>query len=307
LQRRGRKLKKITIVYLPDGVTAIRRFSIPYALIGLTTLLVLIVAAFLIWAARDYFELRKKVPENLNLLEENKQYRAQLTSLAGRIDQMNKRLAELQAFENKLKGMVRLDAAETNAEFSGIGGSGAASLDAAVAGKASSLKLASLMNASLDNINNIIVGQTQEKNMLLGFIERQTSQWGSTPSLAPTGGWISSRFGYRISPFTNRKEFHSGLDISSRPGTGIEAPADGVVSSIIKSHGLGLCLTINHGNGFQTRYGHLSSILVAKGQHVRRAQEIALMGNSGLSTGTHLHYEVFVNGAPVNPEKYILN
>jgi len=300
-------LKKITIIYLPDGVTAIRRFSIPYALIGLTTLLVLIVAGFLIWAARDYLELRKKVPENLNLLEENKQYRAQLTSLAERVDQINKRLAELQAFENKLKGMVRLNTAEMNSEFSGMGGSGASLLDVAGAGKDSSLKLASLMNASLDNINNIIVGQTHEKNRLLDFIESQTSHWGSTPSLAPAGGWISSRFGYRISPFSSRKEFHSGLDISSRLGTGIEAPADGIVSSIIKSGGLGLNLTIDHGHGFQTRYGHLFRVLVTKGQHVRRAQEIALMGNSGLSTGTHLHYEVYVNGTPVNPEKYILN
>jgi murein DD-endopeptidase MepM/ murein hydrolase activator NlpD len=300
-------LKKITIIYLPDGVTAVRQYSIPRALIVSIFLLALVAAGFFVWAAVDYIELRKKVPENLNLIEENKQYKDQLASLTGRIDQINKRLLELQAFENKLKGMVQLNTAEMNSAFSGIGGSSVPLSDAAVAGKDSLLQVASLMNTSLDNINKEIAGQTQQKNAILAFIEKEKSRWHSTPSIAPAGGWISSRFGNRISPFTNKREFHSGLDISSIFGTKIEAPADGVVSSVKKSSGLGLSVTINHGHGFQTRYGHLSSVLVAKGQRVRQAQEIALMGNSGLATGTHLHYEVYQNGTPVNPEKYILN
>jgi murein DD-endopeptidase MepM/ murein hydrolase activator NlpD len=300
-------LKKITVIYLPDGVTAVRQFRIPKALIGFFSILALACMAFLGWAANDYLGLRKMIPENIKLLKENNQYKVQLISLAERINQINKRLTELQAFENKLKGMVRLDTAQADTGLSGVGGAGVPLLDIAGSGQGSPLKLAYLMNTSLDGINREIAGQTNQKDALLDFIEKQKSQWTATPSLAPSGGRVSSMFGNRVSPFTNKREFHSGLDISSAFGAKIAAPADGVVSSVARSAALGLSLTINHGHGFQTRYGHLSSVLVAKGQRVRRSQEIALMGNSGLSTGTHLHYEVYVNGAPVNPLKYILN
>jgi murein DD-endopeptidase MepM/ murein hydrolase activator NlpD len=298
-------LKKITIVYLPDGINAVRQFRVPKAVIGLASIMVIMATALLVWASTDYLELKKKIPDNLSLMEENKQYKTQMTSLAGRIDQINKRMAELQAFENKLKGMVNLDTTEGDAQFLGIGGSESSILDAA--GKNSPKKLASLMHKSLDNLNSEISFQTNQKTELLDFIEKQKSLWSCTPSVAPTEGWISSRFGYRVSPFTSKKEFHSGLDISSRIGTEIDASADGVVYSIEKSDGLGLCLTINHGYGFQTKYGHLSKVLVTKGQSIKRGQEVALMGNSGRSTGAHLHYEVHLNGAPTNPEKYILN
>jgi septal ring factor EnvC (AmiA/AmiB activator) len=298
-------LKKITIVYLPDGINAVRQFRLPKMVIGLVSIVVLIATALLVWASADYLELKKSVPGNLSLMDENKQYKTQLTSLAGRIDQMRKKMAELQAFENKLKGMVNLDTAEVDAQFLGIGGSDTSIMEAAE--RNSPQKLTSLMHQSLDNLNTEISVQTHQKTELLDFIEKQKSLWSCTPSVAPTEGWISSRFGYRVSPFTSKKEFHSGLDISSRIGTGIAASADGMVSSIQKTDGLGLCVTINHGYGFQTKYGHLSKVLVSKGQSIKRGQEIALMGNSGRSTGSHLHYEIYINGVPANPEKYILN
>lgn len=300
-------LKKITIVYLPDGVNAVRQFRLPKALIGLVIVLALLASVLLVWGSNDYLELKKKIPDNLNLMEENKHYKAQFISLAGRIDQINKRMAELQAFEHKLKGMVNLDTAEGDAQFLGIGGSNTSILEAVKSDKASPQKLASLMHQSLDNLNSEISVQTQKKTELLDFIEKQKFLWVCTPSVAPVEGWVSSRFGYRVSPFTNKEEFHSGLDISSEAGTEISAPADGIVASIEKSDGLGLCLTINHGYGFQTKYGHLSKVIVAKGQSIKRGQEIALMGNSGRSTGAHLHYEVHINGVPANPERYILN
>ena len=128
-----------------------------------------------------------------------------------------------------------------------------------------------------------------------------------TPSIWPTKGWISSRFGYRISPFTNEREFHRGLDVSNRMNTQIIAPGDGVISLIGEDYGYGKILHVDHGYGMKTIYAHLSSILVKKGQYVKRGQKIALVGNSGRSTGPHLHYEVHLNGVPVNPLRYILN
>ena len=128
-----------------------------------------------------------------------------------------------------------------------------------------------------------------------------------TPSIWPTKGWVSSRFGYRVSPFTKEKEFHSGLDIVTRNKAPIVSPADGIVASVSREYGYGNILTINHGNGLKSRYAHLTKSLVKKGQYVKRGEKIALVGSSGRSTGPHLHYEVYLKGVPVNPSRYILN
>jgi murein DD-endopeptidase MepM/ murein hydrolase activator NlpD len=300
-------LKKITIVYLPDGINAVKQFKVPKVLLKVVLILTLSVAALLIWASNDYLQLKQNIPEKLNLLQQNNQYKNQLKALSGRIDQINKKVAELKEFETKLKIMVNLESGEEETQFLGIGGSDFSLLESADDSGKASQKLVSLMHRSLDNLNTELSAQTQEKTELFSYLESQKSMFSCTPSITPAEGWVSSRFGYRISPFTNRKEFHSGLDISSRVGTEILSPADGVVASIDKSDGLGISLTINHGYGFKTLFGHLSKTLVKSGQAIKRGQTIALMGNSGRSTGSHLHYEVHLNEVPVNPERYILN
>jgi len=300
-------LKKITIVYLPDGINAVRQFKVPKILISLVFILSFFATAYLVWASNDYLDLKKNIPKNLSLLQENNQYKNQLTALAGKIDQINKKMAELKEFETKLKSMVNLETGVGDTQFLGIGGSDSSLLETDKSLKNSPQKLVSLMHESLDNLDTEISVQTQAKTELFDFLENQKSMFSCTPSVTPAVGWVSSRFGYRISPFTNQREFHSGLDISSRAGTEIFSPADGVVSSIDKSDGLGINITVNHGYGLQTRYGHLSKALVTKGQSVKRGQNIALMGNTGRSTGPHLHYEVHLNGVPTNPERYILN
>jgi murein DD-endopeptidase MepM/ murein hydrolase activator NlpD len=152
-------------------------------------------------------------------------------------------------------------------------------------------------------------GEVQENSFssLLKSLEGKRNLLAATPSLHPTRGWISSNFGYRVSPFTGRKEFHRGLDIATREGTSIIAPADGVVTYSGKKWLMGNMITIDHGYGMVTRYGHISKLLKKKGNRVKRGEVIALVGNTGRSTGPHLHYEVRLNGVPVNPAKYILD
>lgn len=300
-------LKKITIVYLPDGTNAVRQIKVPRLVVNLILALSLSVAICLVWASSDYLKLKKNIPGSISLLKENNQYKNQLKAFADKIDQVNKRMAELKEFETKIKVMVNLDTGEDETQFLGIGGSDFSLLETENFSGKTDQKLISLMHQSLDNLNAEISVQAQENTEIFAFIENQKSMLSCTPSIAPTEGWVSSRFGYRISPFTNEKEFHDGLDIASRIGTEIISPADGVVASIGKSDGIGMYITINHGYGYKTVYGHLSKTLVKKGQAVKRGQDIALMGNTGRSTGTHLHYEVHVNEVPVNPERYILN
>ncbi len=136
--------------------------------------------------------------------------------------------------------------------------------------------------------------------------ERQ-SLLAATPSIKPTRGWFTSKFGYRISPFSNRPVMHNGLDIAAAPGAPIYAPADGVVSFAGYDPGYGKLVSIDHGYGVVTRFGHTSQIFVEVGQKIRRRDTIASVGNTGRSTGPHLHYEVRVNNVPVDPQNYVLD
>ena len=128
----------------------------------------------------------------------------------------------------------------------------------------------------------------------------------SIPSQWPTKGWLSSGFGRRRSPLTGKPEFHTGVDIGSRHGTPIHAPADGIVKFRGRSNGNGKAIILDHGQGLTTRYGHLSKIDVKKGELVRKNQKIGNVGNTGKSTNPHLPYEIRVNGLPINPRRQLL-
>lgn len=129
----------------------------------------------------------------------------------------------------------------------------------------------------------------------------------STPTLMPAAGHISSGYGPRMSPYAARIKMHEGLDIGAPIGTSILAPADGVITFAGAKSGFGNFVQIDHGYGIETIYGHASAVTVRKGQKVVRGDRIAIVGNTGYSTGPHVHYEVRVNGTPVDPLYYMLN
>jgi murein DD-endopeptidase MepM/ murein hydrolase activator NlpD len=135
-----------------------------------------------------------------------------------------------------------------------------------------------------------------------------TADWikaNSAPNLWPVEGQVTGSFGERIDPFNGEGAFHSGVDIGSSYGHPVVAPADGVVTLTDTMGGYGKTIMIFHGNGISTRYGHLSGFAVTTGQHVQRGEVIGYVGESGRSTGPHLHYEVRINDTPVNPYKYL--
>jgi murein DD-endopeptidase MepM/ murein hydrolase activator NlpD len=145
---------------------------------------------------------------------------------------------------------------------------------------------------------------------LASRVRERKKQWDSIPAISPVDGehWISSSFGWRRSPFTGKRQFHNAIDMAGRRGTPILATADGVVSRVVRNAALGRAVTLDHGNGIQTTYGHLDKVLVKKGKRVERGEKIALMGSSGKrSTGPHLHYAVKLDGKYVNPWNYMLD
>ncbi len=133
-----------------------------------------------------------------------------------------------------------------------------------------------------------------------------TAAAGALPFARPTGGsYQSSGFGVRYDPFTRRPAFHSGLDFAGAQATPILATGPGVVSYAGPRAGYGKAVEIDHGRGLKTRYAHLSAIAVTPGQQVAVGQRVGAMGSTGRSTGTHLHYEVWVNGRAQNPGRFL--
>lgn len=139
------------------------------------------------------------------------------------------------------------------------------------------------------------------------FLLDKESMLRSTPTLLPTRGWITSYFGVRESPTSGRVKMHEGLDIGGKLGTPIVSPADGIVTFVGKKPGFGVLVQLDHGYGLETIYAHADVATVRKGELVARGDMIARVGNTGYSTGPHLHYEIRVNGTPVDPLYYILD
>jgi len=131
-----------------------------------------------------------------------------------------------------------------------------------------------------------------------------TSLVSSIPNIKPVNGSITSLFGMRVHPIYNLSLFHQGIDIATSEGTRVQTTGDGIVAFSGYDSGYGQRVTINHGYGYKTTYAHLSKVLVRQGQKVNRGDIIALSGNSGVSTGPHLHYEVQKENVKVNPMNY---
>jgi len=127
----------------------------------------------------------------------------------------------------------------------------------------------------------------------------------NTPSIWPTYGWVTDRFGWRIHPITRKRQWHEGFDIANYPGTPVYAAADGRVTSTKWRPRYGNTVKIDHGYGFETRYAHFKNIYVRVGQEVKRGKRIGCIGSTGQVTGPHLHYEVRVLGQPVDPYDYL--
>ncbi len=173
------------------------------------------------------------------------------------------------------------------------------------------LRLARVVTAiqkDLSWLDQRVSGQQRIFDQLKETAGRRVERWSATPSIWPVKGAVTSNFGPRISPFTGKNAFHSGVDIGARKGEKILAPAKGSVVAATYDWKIGNYIRLDHGYGIKTIYGHLAKRLVKRGQKVKRGDVIGLVGSTGkFSTGPHLHYQVVVNDKIVNPLQYILD
>jgi murein DD-endopeptidase MepM/ murein hydrolase activator NlpD len=148
--------------------------------------------------------------------------------------------------------------------------------------------------------------QEQSLQELSLAAEQKSSRWAATPSIWPVKGWVTSGFGPRVSPFTEKPAWHDGLDIGAAANAPVQASAQGRVTAVGFDPKLGNVVKIDHGFGIETLYGHLAKALVKEGQRVKRGEVVGLVGSTGLATGPHLHYMVKAHGQALDPVKYIL-
>jgi murein DD-endopeptidase MepM/ murein hydrolase activator NlpD len=233
--------------------------------------------------------------------------RKQIQTFAAEINTLKERLVVLDQFEKKIRVMASINNSNEHDGLFGVGGSTPEDINPKIELTQKHNQMLRQMHRQVDQLESASQTKHESMSALLAELERQKNILAHTPTIRPAKGWISSRFGYRVSPFTEKREFHKGLDIANRMGTPIVATADGVVTFIGIKGQLGKVMIIDHGYGVITRFAHIDKALKIKGELVNRGDVIAQMGNSGRSTGPHLHYEVHLNGVPINPEKYIMN
>jgi murein DD-endopeptidase MepM/ murein hydrolase activator NlpD len=286
-------LKEHTIIFVPHARAQFRkwRFSSMQAGVFLGSLALLtscgLAAMFALFNSTvDRDQLAQLKTENESLREVNRGFDDSVRELEGRVEDYQQRI-------HKLAIVAGITELSPNGE-AGIGGSE----PPAEAGG---------LQHDLLHLQTRLQRMGQSMEVLKDELARDNQWVSTTPAIVPTKGIFTSKFGYRSDPFTKRRAFHQGIDIVANRGKEILATGDGIVTQAGRARGLGNAVTISHGFGIKTRYGHMSKVEVHVGQEVRRGELIGRVGSSGRSTGNHVHYEVHVDGKPQNPLAYILD
>jgi hypothetical protein len=297
------------IVVFPSVSSAPRRFRIKRRTIAILLLSSLVAAVLEAGFLVQYVIRSNELWELQSLRAEAIEHRALATELSAGMDDIHKKLSSMEEINVRLRIMLGLDPPKSGHLTPGLGGKeesqatdplSAPEGEAAV--KEEDRQLEKLAWLTLEAVD-------QERNMqeLAGIVDTRRAQWAATPSIWPVHGWISSKFGRRISPFTGRDTMHGGIDISAPMYTPVVASAGGTVVLAQFEAGLGNAIIVSHGYGIKTTYGHLAKLKVRDGQTIKRGDVIGLVGSTGLSTGPHLHYEVEHRGNGMDPLKFIID
>ncbi len=301
-----RKKEYFTIMIVPGPNSRVRTIRISKSAIKSALYSLVGVVLFSFYLIYEYNDVKDKVWELQSIREELVQQKAQVQNFALNLLDYKRQMFLLRDLDTKLRRVVSLGPRDKAQQVLGIGGPDELGLqNLAALGEKKQADALREMNQELKQLKGAASRQEASLQMLIEYFEDKRSLFASTPSIWPVRGWVTSRFGTRTSPFSGILKFHEGIDIAAQTGTPVAASADGVVIKAGFSSGYGNMVEISHGYGIKTLYAHNSRLNVKAGQRVHRGDVVAYAGDSGSSTGPHLHYEVKVNGLPVNPAKYL--
>lgn len=255
----------------------------------------------------DYIQVKKKAYEIAQLRQQTEVQRSQIHFFSSKIEDLENQLSKLKEFDRRIRVIANLEKGQEPSPFMGMGGPSPSDLRDKLKGEMDEKGLVHQMKVDVERLQSEAMSQEVSLSELEKVLQVKREVLVHTPSIWPVQGWVTSDFGFRTNPFTGLTQMHEGIDISNRAGTVIVAPGNGFVSDIGNDWAHGRFLVISHGFGMTTRYSHLNKVLVKAGQKVKRMDKIAEVGTTGKTTGPHLHYEVRLNGIPVNPMRYVLN
>ena len=283
-------LKHHTIILVPHSRAKFRKWTVSTRQLlaaGAIAVALLLLAVVSTWSffftTIDKAQLAQLEEENLRLREINQGFETGVRELS-------RQLADFEDRTRQLAIVAGVDGLGLEQD-PGIGGEDLLLPDPETVGDLR--ERADFLDRGLDSVGAELAEQLQLA--------------AATPSISPVRGLLTSGYGYRSDPVTGQRALHRAIDISTSPGQPVKATADGVVLRARRNGRLGNSVDLSHGHGVMTRYGHLASYEVGPGQRVRRGDVIGFVGNTGRATGFHLHYEVRLDGKPVNPLAYILD
>ncbi|MCA9503203.1 MAG: M23 family metallopeptidase [Spirochaetaceae bacterium] len=323
-----------TLIFVRDAHARPVQLAIPKKRVKQTVIGVVVAALVLLVGLWDYWRVRADNRELAGLRIEAMEQREQIALFESRLEKVDGALSRVGELERKVRIIANLpgsagvggeDVVELAPEMEGdaalpvgvpvdrtpppgtsLGQGGGTDLEEDEASSAGVAVLQRLDGLALDLASHAVTQADSLDELLVG-LEDKRQRLVSSPSIWPAKGWLTSRFGPRVSPFTGRRQMHAGIDIASADGTAIQAPARGRVTFVGNKGPLGKALVLDHGFGVKTVYGHTKTIVVKTGETVERGQKIAEVGSTGRSTGPHLHYVVEVNGKARDPLDYIFD
>jgi murein DD-endopeptidase MepM/ murein hydrolase activator NlpD len=296
--------RRWTLVLVPHGSEPSRIVEVSYGVLRVATSAAAGFLVLVLLAGYATLSHTSDLSRTARLQQENEALARELGELNGRLATLADTISTISQRDARIRVLANLEPIDPQVQAAGIGGPSANVGLMGVTGMARRSAEVRVDLSALIRRANLLASSFREAADSLTY---HTARLAATPSIMPTQGWLSSAFSsMRAHPILHTARPHEGIDVSAPMGSPIEAPAAGVVTDSRWEAGYGNRIVIDHGFGIVTKFAHASKLLVHTGQRVSRGQRIALVGNSGLATGPHLHYEVHVKGRPVNPLKYVL-
>ena len=307
--------RKLTILVLPSSPHK-RVFSLSVPVLMLTAVflafgILLFMASAGAWRTYRFQQVEQ---ESHRLEMENRSAKSRIQDQENRIEHLTQEILSIREKAGTVQSYLGLKPQGPRVGNIGQGGVELTPRSAVLSSKSLSTEIHQSAGIPTTHAASLSVQDIRQLDadlqQIVGALKGRQEKLDHTPSVSPVDpqeSWISSTYGVRISPFTGKEQFHPGVDIAGAEKTPIVAPAKGTVSFVGKDGALGMSVRIKHDSVYESKYGHLDKASVKKGQHVDRGEVIGYMGNSGRSTGHHLHYEIEKNGKNVNPFQFMMD
>jgi len=295
----------LTLMIIPRRKSAVTKISLSSNLVRGLLIGSILAVLLTLYIVYDYASIQRDRAELSRLRQKTTQQSEQITALAIKVDEFADRMEAFKQFDKKIRILATDQVGREKTIPLGIGGSNNEQIRLKELIDQDQEKLVSGMHKSISQLNDDANERESSFTELLKFLRERKSLLAATPSIWPVRGWVTSEFGPRNNPFGSGSEFHKGLDIATKMGKEVIASADGLVVEAGYQSDNGHIVRIDHGYGVSSSYAHLSKTAVKQGVLVKKGDLIGYVGDTGRSTGAHLHYAVYMNNVPVNPRKYL--